>query len=91
MAEANPNIDPITGKLTPEARRGVFVVWFVILLDLLGFGIILPSLAYYVTIFPLPQAAVDLGAKFGFTRPEAVFVGLLQTAFSLCQFVFAPL
>lgn len=92
MAESpNPNIDPVTGKLTPEARRGVFVVWFVILLDLLGFGIILPSLAYYVTIFPLPQAAVDFGAQFGFTRPEAVFVGLLQTAFSLCQFVFAPL
>ena len=90
MAE-NPNVDPVTGKLTPEAKRGVFVVWFVILLDLLGFGIILPSLAYYVDIFPLPQAAVDFGARFGFTKPEAVFVGLLQTAFSLCQFVVAPL
>lgn len=87
----NPNVDPVTGKLTPEAKRGVFVVWFVILLDLLGFGIILPSLAYYVDIFPLPQAAADVGAKFGFTKPEAVFVGLLQTAFSLCQFVVAPL
>ncbi len=101
MADANPHVDPVTGKLSPEPKRGVFVVWFVIFLDLLGFGIILPSLAYYVDIFAPPQWAMDLGAQIGLVRTTsaetmrlgaaAVFVGLLQTVFSLCQFVFAPL
>ncbi|GIK51550.1 MAG: tetracycline resistance MFS efflux pump [Planctomycetota bacterium] len=84
-------MDPATGKLTPQARRGVFVVWFVIFLDLLGFGIILPSLAYYVGIFHVPGWATEFSAGFGVTDPQAVFVGLIQTVFSLCQFVFAPL
>lgn len=69
----------------------MFIVWSVIFLDLLGFGLILPSLAYYVDIFPIPPQALEIGASVGFANVNAVFVGLLQTVFSLGQFIFAPL
>jgi MFS family permease len=51
------------------------VIFFTVLLDLLGFGMILPLLPYY---------ALDFGAS-----PTGVT--LLFASFSLAQFVFAPL
>lgn len=75
----------------PAARRGVGVVWAVIFVDLLGFGIVLPSLAYYVHMFPVPAVAAELGARLGVEDVGAVFVGLIQTAYSLLQLVCAPL
>ena len=51
MAEATP------GKLSPEQKRGVFVVWLIIFIDLMGFGIVLPSLPYFVQIFEIPGCA----------------------------------
>ena len=60
----------------PPARRGpLLVVFFTVLLDLLGFGMVLPLLPFY---------AQEFGAgPFGVT--------LLFASFSLAQFVFAPL
>jgi MFS family permease len=56
-------------------RRSPLAILFVtVFLDLLGFGIVVPFLAYYVESF---------GAK-------ASTVGLLMSAFSLAQFLFAP-
>ncbi|MBK6684290.1 MAG: MFS transporter [Deltaproteobacteria bacterium] len=77
-------------ELSPEARRGVLVVWLVIFVDLLGFGIVLPSLAYYVHLYAVPAEIEGLGRRLGMPDTRAVFVGLLQTAYSLMQFVFAP-
>src|SRR5258708_1905201 len=57
-------------------RRSPLAILFVtVFLDLLGFGIVVPFLAYYVESF---------GAK-------ASTVGLLMSAFSLAQFLFAPI
>lgn len=69
MAEPAP-----TSSLS--ARRGpLLVVFFTVLLDLLGFGMVLPLLPFY---------AQEFGAgPFGVT--------LLFASFSLAQFVFAPL
>ncbi len=56
-------------------RRSPLVILFVtVFLDLLGFGIVIPFLAYYVESF---------GAR-------ASTVGLLMSTFSLAQFLFAP-
>lgn len=78
-------------ELSPEARRGVLVVWLVIFVDLLGFGIVLPSLAYYVHLYAVPASIEALGRQLGMPDTRAVFVGLIQTAYSLMQFVFAPI
>ena len=51
------------------------VLFITVFLDLVGFGIIVPFLAYYVESF---------GAR-------AAVVGLLMSSYSLAQFVFAPI
>ena len=50
------------------------VLFVTVFIDLVGFGIIIPFLAYYVESF---------GAR-------AAVVGLLMSSYSLAQFVFAP-
>ena len=84
--------DPEPAKLTPEQRRGVFVVWLIIFIDLLGFGIVLPSLAYYVQIFTVPGWAESAASAVGLDSMRGgVLTGLIMTAYSLFQFVFAPI
>jgi len=59
----------------PKRRRRAFaVVVFVVVLDLLGFGIVIPILPFYVRSF----VAND------------VFIGLLAASYSLAQFASAP-
>jgi MFS transporter, DHA1 family, tetracycline resistance protein len=80
------------GKLSPEQRRGVFVVWLIIFIDLMGFGIVLPSLAYFVKLFEMPGWALSAGSAVGLDSMRGgVLVGMIMTAYSLCQFIFAPL
>jgi len=80
------------GKLSPEQRRGVFVVWLIIFIDLMGFGIVLPSLPYFVRVFDTPAWADSFARAIGLERSRGgVLVGMILTAYSLCQFVFAPI
>ncbi len=78
-------------SLTPAQRRGVSVVLLIIFIDLLGFGIVLPSLAYYVAIFDVPAWATTLAGAVGLETRGGVLVGLILTSYSLCQFIFAPI
>src|SRR5207237_8413198 len=57
------------------ARLVLPILFVTVFLDLVGFGIIIPFLAYYVESF---------GAR-------AAVVGLLMSSYSLAQFVFAPI
>lgn len=86
---AGPTIEG--GKLSPAARKGVFTVWLIIFIDLLGFGIVLPSLAYYVKLFEVPGWAHSVAGTFGLEMRGGVLVGLIMTAYSLMQFIFAPI
>jgi MFS family permease len=64
-----------SGADAPKRRRRAFaVVVFVVVLDLLGFGIVIPILPFYVRSF----VANDL------------FIGLLAASYSLAQFASAP-
>lgn len=56
-------------------RRAVGLVIFVVFLDLVGFGIVIPILPYYVRSFGVSD----------------VFIGLLAATYSLAQFLFAPI
>jgi DHA1 family tetracycline resistance protein-like MFS transporter len=56
-------------------RRAVGTVVFVVFLDLVGFGIVIPILPFYVRSFGVGD----------------VFIGLLAATYSLTQFVAAPL
>lgn len=61
--------------MASSSRRGLAVVFAVVFLDLLGFGIIIPILPYYTRTFPG-------GTEF--------VIGLLAASYSATQFLFAP-
>jgi MFS family permease len=58
-----------------STRRALGTVVFVVFLDLLGFGVVIPVLPFYVRSFGISD----------------VYIGLLAAAYSLMQFLFAPL
>ncbi|HZU34616.1 MAG TPA: MFS transporter [Gemmataceae bacterium] len=67
-------------------RRAMFIVFLVVVIDLLGFGIVLPLLPYYADrlLYPLfPGGGQE--AVFG------VLLGLVMAAYSLMQFFFSPM
>lgn len=59
----------------PRRRSPLFVIFFTVFLDLLGFGLVIPLLPFFATV---------LGAS-GFQ------VGIVMTAYSGMQFLFAPI
>lgn len=65
--------DAVWGQLPPSRSR-VLVVVAVVFLDLVGFGIIIPILPFYVRSFGLSD----------------VFIGLLAASYSFAQFVATP-
>ncbi len=71
----------------PQSNRAaLFIVFLVVFIDLLGFGIVLPLLPLYAEellrpLFPGEAAHVTRGA----------ILGVLMASFSLMQFIFAPL
>ncbi|MBV0925613.1 MFS transporter [Halomicroarcula limicola] len=62
--------------MVDSSRRGLAIVFAVVFLDLLGFGIVIPILPYYTRSFPG-------GTEF--------VIGLLAASYSAMQFAFAPL
>ncbi len=56
------------------SRRALFTVLAIVFVDLLGFGIVIPILPFYVRSFGVSD----------------VFIGLLASSYSLAQFVSAP-
>jgi MFS family permease len=67
-------------------RSAMFIVWLVVFIDLLGFGIVLPV---------MPRQADPYLAELGVTSPtdplRGVVIGVLFSVFSLMQFVFSPM
>jgi MFS family permease len=64
----------------------MFIVFLVVFIDLLGFGIVLPLLPLYGKHFVEPL--FEGGEK---SRAGGAIVGLLMASFSAMQFVFAPI
>ncbi len=67
--------------IPPSNKTALFVVFFVVFIDLLGFGIVLPL---------LPRLAVEYMGGFSDTE-KGLTIGLLFSSFSLMQFVFSPI
>ena len=62
---------------SPSRPGSLLVIFLTVLIDLLGFGIVLPLLPIYAAQFTLDKSGWQLG--------------LLMASFSAMQFVFAPL
>jgi DHA1 family tetracycline resistance protein-like MFS transporter len=68
----------------PSNRSALMIVFLVVFIDLLGFGIILPLLPRIAESYVkrvIPNATWQIG----------LIVGLLMSSFSLMQFLFAPI
>ena len=71
----------------PRSNRAALVIVFlVVFIDLLGFGIVLPLLPLYASELLVPLFPGDAGRV---TR--GALLGVLMASFSLMQFIFAPL
>lgn len=77
MAEV-PAITP-----PPGAKRALGIVFLVVFVDLLGFGIVLPLLPLFGKTYVAPLFAPG-------SQLVGVVVGLLMASFSAMQFFFAP-
>src|SRR5262249_3581914 len=73
---------PAEGK---AARRTLLIVFLVVFIDLLGFGIVLPLLPRYGESYISALVGPSEGWQNG------VLIGLLMSSFSLMQFLFSPI
>ena len=86
------NPEAITTAAAPEApapatsnRSALFIVFLVVFIDLLGFGIVLPMLPVIADTYVKSY----LGTA-GDPKLEGLIIGLLMASFSAMQFLFAP-
>jgi len=66
-------------------KASLLVIFLIVFIDLLGFGMVLPLLPIY---------AKDFASQFGLEEGHAkigALIGLLMSSFSIMQFIFAPL
>src|SRR5215207_5532298 len=68
----------------PAPRKAMLVVFIVVFIDLLGFGIVLPVMPRQVEPY-LGPSGIDLSPA-----AKGVVIGVLFSVFSLMQFVFSP-
>src|SRR5205823_157383 len=80
-----PGISEIA-KTATSHRSTLFIVFLVVFIDLLGFGIVLPLLPLYAVDFLTPLFPGDANRPF-----RGMILGLLMSSFSAMQFLFAPL
>lgn len=71
----NPETETDQSEAGRGNRRAVWTVVFVVFIDLVGFGIVIPILPYYVRSFGVGD----------------VYIGLLAATYSLTQFLAAPM
>src|SRR5262245_48709374 len=81
--------DPATAAPVPDqqvSRSALFIVFLVVFIDLLGFGIVLPLLPRYGSEFLVPLLPSDTAAGL-----RGLILGVLMSSFSAMQFLFAPI
>jgi MFS family permease len=81
MADDPSTAAPVTAT---SPRRALFIVFLVVVIDLLGFGIVLPLLPLYASFLLTPLYP---------GQPKVVggILAVLMASFSFMQFVFAPI
>src|SRR5262245_66006814 len=83
MTESPSPNESAAPPIAPAPKAAIYIVFLVVFIDLLGFGIVLPL---------LPRYAEDYLGPAGVSPEMSGFViGLLISSFSAMQFLFAPL
>jgi MFS family permease len=84
--DTTPEAPPAAASEVSSRRKAMFIVFLVVFIDLLGFGIVLPLLPLYANrllgpLYPAETHRLLHGA----------ILGALMASFSFMQFLFAPL
>ncbi len=69
-----------TNRVTDASKGALLVLFMVTMIDMIGFGIIIPFLTYLVKDLASAEGVVQVG----------LWVGLLMTSYSAAQFLFSP-
>ena len=56
------------------------ILFFVVMIDMIGFGIIIPFLTYFIEDLASAEGILEIG----------LWVGLMMMSYSLAQFLFSP-
>jgi len=67
-------------KVRDAGKGALLVLFLVTMIDLIGFGIVIPFLTYLVEDLTPANQTANIG----------LWVGLLMTSYSAAQFLFAP-
>jgi MFS family permease len=86
LAKVDAGAPPAPDAEARAHRHALLIVFLVVVIDLLGFGIVLPILPRYAKEYLQPL--LSGGAKSPFA---GLIIGLLMSSFSAMQFVFAPI
>jgi DHA1 family tetracycline resistance protein-like MFS transporter len=84
--QTSPTPDGLALPPAPSSRSALLIVFLVVFIDLLGFGIVLPLLPLYGESYV--DALIPGGHQ---NRTGGAILGLLMASFSAMQFVFAPI
>src|SRR2546423_1754705 len=86
MSHPEPPIAPpaVDAPAPRSNRSAMMIVFLVVFIDLLGFGIVLPMLPRIAKEYVSHIVAAED------TKTTGAVVGLLMSSFSLMQFLFAP-
>ncbi|WP_347243920.1 MFS transporter [Thermogutta sp.] len=76
-----PPLNEVSPRFQAGDRVGIGIVFLVVFVDLLGFGLVLPLLPVYAEHLMVGYSPTTQG----------VLLGFLMTSFSLMQFLFSPL
>jgi MFS family permease len=86
FGEAHPDASGEQGAEARARRSALFIVFLVVFIDLLGFGIVLPLLPLYAEDFLKPLLPGEDQEWM-----HGVILGVLMASFSAMQFLFAPI
>ena len=88
MALPETTPEPAAPAAPASNRAALLIVFLVVFIDLLGFGIVLPLMPLYATELLEPLFP---GGGAGRPALRGALLGLLMASFSLMQFAFAPI
>src|SRR5437016_4484149 len=85
----NPDANPVPPADAAKSNRSaLLIVFLVVFIDLLGFGIVLPMLPVLADNYVAKVLGVSASAG---AKEVGLVLGLLMASFSLMQFLFAPM
>ena len=70
--------------MTEQQKSPMGILFLVVLVDMIGFTIVIPFLTYFVQDLAAAEGIADVGSR-------DLWVGIVIATYSLAQFIFTPI